>query len=1315
MSALTNTFPNYVFTASAHNTKAGGVVTVYPASLKQDYIVTNKVIDKGYILSSSFRHKYSNNNITVINTYLQANSDQAWDDQITKLRRSNIQGSTVIIGDMNHAQDKRDRSGYHRDKPNYCVSNFNELLKKHDFEEIYQKFHTCYSSDEERLISSRIDLAFHNFTTDQLVNCYPKATVITTAPHTVSRHDHSSNVSDWKDIAHCDEIIDRQLVDKVTTNDKGGDQVTDHLPLSIRFTNQVDKVKRKFASSALRSKSFKDSFKEIWYGNSNGEHWHTDLVDVGKSLCNASYLTKKSPDVPKSKNAVLWDAIRLINDLDEGGVDVHTKYEHIPNYLKLADDPTKLIKEVNKGFAAEAYDDNNRVPISRLQTIAKTLPSTKTKLNQLYDSSSDSITDDPTDMTKIAADFWRHKWDAKVIKDPKTLFKTYGKKISIQPTKITLDLVIDIINSTDNSAPGPDGIPFAAYRAVAEDVAPIFLTAIQALMRGENPSSNFNAGILHLLPKKATDRIEDTRPLVINNTNNRIIASVIQASIQPSIESILSNKQNGFREKRTTIDNIDYLNKRFYEAMENKKFCDILFVDFLKAFDSIAHEAIFELLKEVGFSSDYQNVIKALFHKAHCYTNFKNTHPEKIFFNSGVKQGCPLSPTLFILVADVLLDMLDDIEGVEPRMFADDTAVVSDNIIPCLPAIKAVFSTFKHYTGLEMNVAKSAIIATGGRKSLRSALDRTGWGMLRISGNERYLGTYMGHEVTLDDIFRHPMDKLRDRLKHYDKIKHKHSLQNRVIIWNTWLLTIFNYVFHFYIIPEDYVDWIDKLCVQWLNKGNTMKTLYLSRPTKFAGLTTPLRDTVLANYATLANRAKEYVDYNKYTIWTLNMAAHRARVKDYIQTEYNVDGAKCTSSADYYSKMNTSNTQHQIYKNEIKRKLNMIDIHHDSHTHYLQNATKAPAWLPSYTRLTIISIAHNALFTARRLRKDDVCHLCGKDTDDIKHIWGSCTTAKCAHNKFWSMLGVHRHFSLKTAICAGGPCTKEVVGVQYMLTDSIWRARNSAYHGQTKNTSAGWESWIVDNALMRLKASYSNIFINNFPGNSVPNRMKITFNSNLGSSSNNNKDTRETASHVVNSLISNLPTGSVYAFTDGSADPNPGPTGAGVAIFKKNYHEDTHIASLTAALGHGNNNTGELFAVGIALDYFRTINTNQNFHIFTDSNIVRGAMEEGWGVGSTNTSLLHAVRRARRTITTNTITTNWIPGHSGVAQNDLADTFAGIGSVKAADFPDFNIDYNCEDFNFLSFTFNPNTHRNNHPNSTSTTSSHNVDSCYSSP
>ena len=237
-----------------------------------------------------------------------------------------------------------------------------------------------------------------------------------------------------------------------------------------------------------------------------------------------------------------------------------------------------------------------------------------------------------------------------------------------------------------------------------------------------------------------------------------------------------------------------------------------------------------------------------------------------------------------------------------------------------------------------------------------------------------------------------------------------------------------------------------------------------------------------------------------------------------------------------------------------------------------------------------------------------------------------------------------------------------------------------------------WKSWIVDNALMRLKASNNSIFINNFPGNSVPNRMKITFNSNLGSSSKNTKDTRDTASHVVNSLIRKLPVGSVYAFTDGSADPNPGPTGAGVAIFKKNPHEDTHIASLTAALGHGNNNTGELFAVGIALNYFSTINTNQNFHIFTDSNIVRGAMEEGWGVGNTNTNLLHAVRRARRTINTNTITTNWIPGHSGVAQNDLADTLAGIGSVKAADFPDCTFDYNGEDFSFLNFTFNPNIH-----------------------
>jgi ribonuclease HI len=633
-------------------------------------------------------------------------------------------------------------------------------------------------------------------------------------------------------------------------------------------------------------------------------------------------------------------------------------------------------------------------------------------------------------------------------------------------------------------------------------------------------------------------------------------------------------------------------------------------------------------------------------------------------------------------------------------MFADDTAIAADDITPFLPDIKATFNTFHDYTGLEMNVKKSAIVATGGRKYLRSALDAVGWKKLRVSGKERYLGTYIGHEVTLEDIFCPVFDKFKDKLNHYIPIKHHHSLQNRVIIWNTWLLPIFSYVFNLYTIPQDYLEWMDKLCVSWLGKGNTMKSLYLSRPTKLAGLTTPLRDTTIANYSALAARSTDYTDYSDSSHWTLRVASHRARARDFLQTEYNIDTARCTTAAHYYHHAlhSTSSSMYSNYRNELRRKLEMIDIDTDHHNFYFSNTSRVPSWVPSYARLTNINITHNALFTAKRLHKRENCYLCEGGDDSIHHIWDDCPVVKRAHQRFWSKLGLTNPFNLENAICATPIATPEEIGAQYLFTDSVWRARNSSYHGLVKSATA-WGGWIVDNALLRLQANKPDIFLNFFPRNSVPNRLKITYSANMGSSKHATAATRATATHVVNAKLQNVPDGDYYAFTDGSADPNPGPTGAGVAVYKKNNGSDDLVATIGAALGNGDNNAGELYAIGIAIDYI-THNTNNthNFHVFTDSSVVRGALNKGWAAGSSNRPLLHAVRKTHRSAVFTT-EIHWIPGHSGIVQNDLADSIAGFGSAAAASENNLVINYSEANFNFLdhSFTYSHSHNSNSHP------------------
>ena len=153
----------------------------------------------------------------------------------------------------------------------------------------------------------------------------------------------------------------------------------------------------------------------------------------------------------------------------------------------------------------------------------------------------------------------------------------------------------------------------------------------------------------------------------------------------------------------------------------------------------------------------------------------------------------------------------------------------------------------------------------------------------------------------------------------------------------------------------------------------------------------------------------------------------------------------------------------------------------------------------------------------------------------------------------------------------------------------------------------------------------------------------------------------------INKSIQNIPIGDYYAFTDGSAQPNPGPTGAGAAIYQRGINDDTIICTYTAPVGHADNNAGEIFAMGMVLEHFNNSNNYINIHIYTDSGLLCGAINEGWSVGC-NTPLLHHIRKLLRKHN-GTCKTHWVPGHSDIEQNEIADKLAGAGAIAAADSP----------------------------------------------
>jgi hypothetical protein len=143
-------------------------------------------------------------------------------------------------------------------------------------------------------------------------------------------------------------------------------------------------------------------------------------------------------------------------------------------------------------------------------------------------------------------------------------------------------------------------------------------------------------------------------------TSSKAFTYIIMKRLECLIEPSLRDQRNGFCQRRSCTDHTCTIRNIIEQAIEFRCSLYMGFVDFSKAFDSITRKSIWRALQCRKAPIKIINLIKSAYNNVSCRVHHKGRLSELLAVSSGVQQGCVLSPLLFLIVLDDLMEMVNE-------------------------------------------------------------------------------------------------------------------------------------------------------------------------------------------------------------------------------------------------------------------------------------------------------------------------------------------------------------------------------------------------------------------------------------------------------------------------------------------------------------------------------------------------------------------------------------------------------------------------------------------------------------------------------
>jgi len=388
----------------------------------------------------------------------------------------------------------------------------------------------------------------------------------------------------------------------------------------------------------------------------------------------------------------------------------------------------------------------------------------------------------------------------------------------------------------NKSSPGPNGVPYLVYKRCPR-IAFIVFRILSSLWKDKRVPLQWRVGEAILIPK--TEDLSNPslfRNITKTNTSGKLNMGLLADKM---LEYMTDNKyidksvQKGFLRKTPgCLEHTQALMEELKDAKTKRRQIYVVFVDLMNAYGRVPHNLILFALKYYKFPEWLIEYMMKYYDELIVRVVSKNWKTNWFFYMIGLFQGDPLSVVLFLIVFNLLLDLLkrEQSLGYSPsfassptsnRAFADDLTLISSRLDKMLKLIE-IMEDFLSWSR-KMRAKPSKCITLG--MKVVDGTYRSFDPEIYIGGAKvEYLGNtpmkFLGQWIYVDLGLKCIKEKIETKMNNMFQIVDECGLNGvqKCWVYNSMITSKLNWDLIIYNLPVSFIQELETVCTRFLKK-----------------------------------------------------------------------------------------------------------------------------------------------------------------------------------------------------------------------------------------------------------------------------------------------------------------------------------------------------------------------------------------------------------------------------------------------------------------------------------------------------------------